>query len=45
MLELVPLILISSFKEFLTPVKIIIKKIISRTTLRINKNWRFDSFN
>jgi len=32
-------------KEFLTPVKIIIKKIISRTTLRINKNWRFDSFN
>ena len=41
-LEFVPLIFISFLREFLTPLKIIIKKIISKTTLRINRNWRFD---
>jgi nucleoside permease NupC len=33
-----PLIFISSLREFLTSIKIIIKKIISKITLTINKD-------
>ena len=38
-----PLILISFLREFLTSIKIIIKKIISKITLTINNDWRLNS--
>jgi len=45
LLELDFSIFTSSLREFLTSLKIIMKKIRSKTILRINKNWRLDSFN
>ena len=38
-------IFMSSLREFFTSIKIITKKITSRITLKINRNWRLVSFN